>query len=146
MRGDGSAAEAMAALALTREGFDVALPVFKQPSFDLICKWGRALHAIQVKTGCLAPNGKSVQWHTTKHGAGLYEEGDCSYFGLVLIPCDEIWWLPFSEVRGRHSVCTNIERDTLHQFRSSTCGLKRLATEVATASQSAEKPCQTGLK
>ena len=29
-------AEAMAALALTREDFDVALPVFKQPSFDMI--------------------------------------------------------------------------------------------------------------
>ena len=77
---------------------------------------------------------------------GLYEEGDCSYFGLVLIPCDEIWWVPFSEVKGRHSICTNIERDTLHQFRSSTCGLKRLAPEVAPGFKSAEKPCQPGLK
>ena len=44
-------AEAMAALALTREDFDVALPVFKQPSFDMISKWGLTLHTIQVKTG-----------------------------------------------------------------------------------------------
>ena len=39
MKGDGSAAEALAALALTQEGFDVALPVFRQPSFDMISKW-----------------------------------------------------------------------------------------------------------
>ena len=49
MTHSGPTAEAMAALALTREGFDVAAPVFKQPSFDLISKWGRALHTIQVK-------------------------------------------------------------------------------------------------
>ena len=49
----------MAALALTQEGFDVALPVFKQPSFDMISKWGKAIHTIQVKTGSMQPNGKS---------------------------------------------------------------------------------------
>ena len=59
MRGDGSAAEAMAALALTQEGFDVALPDFKQPSFDMISKWGKAIHTIQVKTGSMQPTGKS---------------------------------------------------------------------------------------
>ena len=141
MKGDGSAAEAMAALALTQEGFDVALPVFKQPSFDLICKWGRVLHTIQVKTGSMQPNGKSIQWKTTKRqGAGLYKEGDCTYFALVLLPRHEIWWVPFSEVAGRHSICTNIERDTLHHFRSSTCGLKKVATEVATRFRSSENP------
>ena len=61
MRGDGSEAEAMAALALTQEGFDVALPAFKQPSFDLISKWCYALHAIHVKTGFIQPNGKTIQ-------------------------------------------------------------------------------------
>ena len=131
MKVNGPTAEAMAALALTREGFDVAAPVFKQPSFDLISKWGNALHAIQVKTGCLNPNGKTVQWHTTKSAGGLYLESDCSYFGLVLIPHDEIWWIPFSEVRGRHSVCTNIERDALAGCRGATDGLKKVAPEVA---------------
>ncbi len=129
--GNGPTAEAMAALALTAQGFDVAAPIFKQPSFDLISKWGRALHAIQVKTGCLAANGKTVQWKTTKHAEGLYEEGDCSYFGLVLIPHDEIWWVPFSEVRGRHSVCTNIERDALAVYRAATDGLKKVPAKVA---------------
>lgn len=70
--------EAMAALALTQEGFDVALPVFKQPSFDMFSKWGNALHTIQIKSGCVKPNCKTVQWHTTKHAAWLYLEGDCS--------------------------------------------------------------------
>jgi len=131
MTHNGPTAEAMAALALTREGFDVALPVFKQPSFDMISKWGNALHAIQVKTGCVNLNGKTVQWHTTKSAGGLYEEGDCSYFGFVLIPHDEVWWVPFSEVRGRRSVCTNIERDGLAEYRGATDGLKKVATEVA---------------
>ena len=127
---NGSTAEAMAALALTREGFDVALPVFKQPSFDMISKWGNALHTIQVKTGCVNANGKTVQWHTTKSAGGLYEEGDCSYFGLVLIPCDEIWWVPFSEVRGRLSVCTNIELDALVEYRAAIDGLNKVAPTI----------------
>ena len=131
MTHSGPTAEAMAALALTREGFDVAAPVFKQPSFDLISKWGRALHAIQVKTGCVSANGKTVQWHTTKSAGGLYEEGDCTYFGLVLIPHDEVWWVPFSEVRGKHSVCTNVERDGLAEYRAATDGLKKVPAEVA---------------
>jgi len=124
MRGDGSAAEAMAALALTQEGFDVALPVFKQPSFDMISKWGRVLHTIQVKTGSTQPNGKTVQWKTTKHADGLYVESDCTYFALVLVPRNEIWWLPFSEVSGKPSVCTNIERDPLAEYRGSLDNLK----------------------
>ena len=104
------------------------MPVFKQPSFDMISNWGRALHTIQVKTGCV---NATVQWHTTKSAGGLYEEGDCSYFGLVLIPHDEIWWVPFSEVRGRHSICTNIERDALAVYRAATDDLKKVAPEVA---------------
>ena len=125
MRADGVAAEAMAALALTQEGFDVALPAFKQPSFDLISKWGNALHAIQVKTGFIQPNGKTIQWKTTKHRpVVLYEPEDCSYFSLVLLSRNEIWWIPFSEVRGKQSICTNIERDVLAEYRSATDGLK----------------------
>jgi hypothetical protein len=125
MKGNGPTAEAMAALALTQEGFDVALPVFKQPSFDMISKWGGALHTIQVKSGCVNPNGKTVQWHTTKNTARLYSEGDCSYFGLVLVPNNEVWWIPFSEIKGRHSVCTNIEHDSLAKYRGNIEGLKK---------------------
>ena len=125
MRGNGSTAEAMAALALTEEGFDLAIPIFKQPSFDMISKWGNVLHTIQVKTGSPQPNGKTVQWKTTKHAAELYSEDDCSYFGLVLIPRNEVWWIPFSEVRGKQSVCTNIERDPLAEYRAATDGLKK---------------------
>ena len=76
----------------------------------------------------------------------LYSEADCSYFVLVLIPRNEVWWVSFSESRGRPSVCTNIERDTLHLFRSSTCGLKKVAAEVAAGFKSSENPCQPGLK
>ena len=55
----------------------------------------------------------------------LYSEADCSYFGLVLIPRNEVWWIPFSEVRGKQSVCTNIERDPLAEYRAATDGLKK---------------------
>ena len=126
----GQTAEAVAALALVREGFEVSAPIFTSPAFDLVAKWGRAIHAIQVKTGCVSANGKTVQWHTTKNAGGLYAEGDCSYFGLVLIPHDEVWWVPFSEVRGRHSVCTNIERDALAVCRAATDGLKKVAAAI----------------
>ena len=61
MRGNCSTAEAMATLVLIEEGFDVALPVLRQSSFDMVSKWGRAIHTIQVKTGCIASNGKSIQ-------------------------------------------------------------------------------------
>jgi len=125
VKGDGSAAEAMAALALTQEGFDVALPVFRQPSFDMISKWGRVIHTIQVKTGCIQPNGKTVQWKTTKRqGAGLYEEGDCSFFGMVLIPHNAVWWIPFEEAAGKKSICTNIDNDLLFRYRGNLDSLK----------------------
>ena len=55
----------------------------------------------------------------------LYSEADCSYFGLVLIPRNEVWWIPFSEVRGKSSVCTNIEHDLLDEYRGNPDGLKK---------------------
>jgi|TARA_B100001964_G_C14044675_1_gene514232 hypothetical protein len=60
----------------------------------------------------------------------LYSETDCSYFGLVLIPRNEVWWIPFSEIKGKHSVCTNIERDGLAEYRGATDGLKKVPAEV----------------
>ncbi|MBT7911313.1 MAG: hypothetical protein HN607_12385 [Verrucomicrobia bacterium] len=120
----GQTAEAVAALALVREGFEVSAPIFTSPAFDLVAKWGRAIHAIQVKTGCVSANGKTVQWHTTKSAGGLYAEGDCSYFGLVLIPHNEVWWVPIEEVIGKRSVCTNIEHDSLAEYRGSLDSLK----------------------
>ena len=126
----GQTAEAMATLALVKEGFEVSLPVFLQPSFDLIAKWGQAVHPIQIKSGRLNENGKSVQWHTAKtpkanEPSRLYSEADCSYFGLVLIPFEEIWWIPVSEIGGRTSICTNIEKDLLAIYRANTDGLKK---------------------
>ena len=55
----------------------------------------------------------------------LYSEANCSYFGLVLIPHNEVWWIPFSEIRGKHSVCTNIEHDSLAEYRDNIDGLKK---------------------
>ena len=72
-----------------------------------------------------------VSQRDNRSGLQLYSEDDCSYFGLVLDPRNEIWWVPFSEVRGRHSVCTNIERDALVEYRGATDGLKKVAPEVA---------------
>ena len=120
----GQTAEAVAALALVREGFEVSAPIFTSPAFDLVAKWGRAIHAIQVKTGCVSANGKTVQWHTTKSAGGLYAEGDCSYFGLVLIPHNEVWWVPIEEVIGKRSVCTNTDNDSLSRYRGNLDALK----------------------
>ena len=120
----GQTAEAVAALALVREAFEVSAPIFTSPAFDLVAKWGRAIHAIQVKTGCVSANGKTVQWHTTKSAGGLYAEGDCSYFGLVLIPHNEVWWVPIEEVIGKRSVCTNTDNDSLSRYRGNLDSLK----------------------
>ena len=80
----GQTSEAVAALALVREGFEVSAPIFTRPVFDLVAKWGRAIHAIQVKGGTLFENGKTIQWHTCTNRR-MYTPSDCSYFGLVLI-------------------------------------------------------------
>jgi len=79
-----------------------------------------------------------IRNHTRRSGRGvivaaskLYSVADCSYFGLVLIPRNEVWWIPFSEVRGKPSICTNIERDALAGYRSATDGLKKVPAEVA---------------
>ena len=103
--------------------------MFQQPSFDLIAKWGPAIHRIQIKSGRLLENRKPVQWHTSKtpkvnEPSRLYSEADCSYFGLVLIPFEEIWWIPVSETGGRTSICTNIEKDLLAIYRGNTEVLK----------------------
>ena len=37
--------------------------------------------------------GTTVQWHTCAHNR-MYTEEDCSYFALVLIPREEVWWMP----------------------------------------------------
>ena len=119
----GQTAEAIDALALVREGFEVSAPIFTSPAFDLVAKWGRAVHAIQVKSGTLCENGKTVQWHTCTNRR-MYTPADCSYFGLVLIPHNEVWWVPFEEVTGKKSICTNIEHDSLAEYRGSLDSLK----------------------
>ena len=96
----------------------------------------KVARTIQIKSGRLNENGKSVQWHTAKtpkanEPTRVYSEADCSYFGLVLIPFEEIWWIPVSEIGGRTSICTNIEKDMLAIYRGNTEGLKKVALEVA---------------
>lgn len=113
----------MAACALAKEGFVVSTPIFTSPSFDLISKWGRALHAIQVKAGNLCSNGMTVQW-PTRSSKGVYTEEDCTYFACVLVPKNAIWWIPFSEVEGRRSICTNLERDKLGRYLNCVDSLK----------------------
>ena len=90
----------------------------------------KVARAILVKSGRLQENGKSVQWHTAKthkvnEPSRLYSAADCSYFGLVLIPFEEIWWIPVSGIGGKTSICTNIEKDMLAIYRGNTEGLKR---------------------
>ena len=119
----GQTSEAVAALALVREGFEVSAPIFTSPAFDLVAKWGRAIHAIQVKGGTLFENGKTVQWHTCTNRR-MYTPADCSYFGLVLIPRDEVWWVPIEEVIGKRSVCTNTDNDSLSRYRGNLDALK----------------------
>ena len=114
----------MAAQALASAGFFVSVPIFTAPAFDLVAKWGRAIHAIQVKSGALHDNQKTIQW-MTHTPSGLYTEEDCSYFALVLIPRDEIWWVPVSELAGKKSICTNAEKDLLYKYRGNVEGLKK---------------------
>ncbi len=61
---------------------------------------------------------------TTQTPYEFYTEEDCTYFALVLIPCDEIWWIPVSEVAGKKSICTNTEKDVLFQYRGNLGQLK----------------------
>jgi hypothetical protein len=84
--------------------------------FDLVAKRGMAIHAIQVKSEALHDNKKTIQW-TTQTPSGFYTEEDFSYFALVMIPRDEIWWVPVSEVTGKTSICTNVEKDVLIYHR-----------------------------
>ena len=121
----------MAAQALASAGFFVSVPIFTAPAFNLVAKWGRAIHAIQVKSGNLHDNQKTIQW-MTHTPSGLYTKEDCGYFALVLIQRDEIWWVPVSEVAGKKSICTNAENDLLHKYRGNTDGLKKLSTELST--------------
>ena len=67
--------------------------------------------------------GTTVQWHTCAHNR-MYTEEDCSYFALVLILRDVIWWVPFAEVAGKKPICTNAEKDTLQQYRGKLSQLK----------------------
>jgi len=120
----GQTAEAMATLALVREGFEVSLPVFTSPAFDLVSKWGRAIHAIQIKTVHIKPNGKTVQWPTSYVGR-VYHKNDCCFFGLVPIPKGEIWRLPVEVIGPRSYVCTNIDTDQLAEFRGNFESLKK---------------------
>ena len=120
---NGQTAEAMGDKALASAGFFVSVPIFTAPAFDLVTKWGRAIHAIQVKSGVLHEHPKTIQW-LTQTPSGFYTEEDCSYFALVLIPRDEIWWVPVSEVAGKKSICTNAEEDVLHQYHGNLGALK----------------------
>jgi len=90
----------------------------------------KVAHPIQVKSGHFQENGKSVQWHTAKtpkakESSRLYSAADCSYLGLVLIPFEEVWWIPVSEIGCRTSICTNIEKDMQAIYRGNTDGLKK---------------------
>ena len=98
-------------------GLLVSVPIFTAPAFDLVAKWGRAIHAIQVKSEALHDNQKTIQW-MTHTPSGFYTEEDCSYFALVLIPRDEIWWVPVSEMAGKKLICTNAENDTLNSIEA----------------------------
>ena len=115
----------MAAQALVSAGFSVSVPIFSAPAFDLVAKWGRAIHAIQVKSEALHDNQKTIQW-MTHTPSGFYTEEDCSYFALVLIPRDEIWWVPVSEMAGKKLICTNAEKyaPTVSRQTEPTIGIK----------------------
>ena len=54
----------------------------------------------------------------------MYTEDDCSYFALVLIPRDEVWRMPISEINGRRSISTNINRDSIAEYRGNLEPLK----------------------
>ena len=57
-------------------------------------------------------------------------KNDCSFFGLVLIPKGEIWWLPVEVIVPRSSVCTNIDTDQLAEFGGNFESLKNVIKSV----------------
>ena len=86
-------------------------------------KMGQGDPRFKVKSGALHDKQKSIQW-MTHTPSSFYTEEDCSYFALVLIPRDEIWWVPVSEVAGKKSICTNAAKDVLHKYRGNLGALK----------------------
>ena len=54
----------------------------------------------------------------------MYTEDDCSYFALVLIPRVEVLRMPISEINGSRSISTNINRDSIAEYRGNVEPLK----------------------
>ena len=51
-------------------------------------------------------------------------------FPFVLISHNEIWWIPYNVLKGKRSVCTNIESDSWAKYRGNTNGLKSVNKSV----------------
>ena len=58
----------------------------------------------------------------------MYTEDEFSYLTLVLVPRDNFWWKPLSEINGKRSVSTNINRDSIAEYRGNLETLKAFNT------------------
>src|SRR5215210_4101147 len=111
-RRQGDIGEAAAIEWLTRLGAAVSVPLFHSPDYDLIADLGGRLLRVQVKTSAcmrgttnhyavqLATNGGNRSW------SGLVKTFDParSDFLFVLVADGRRWFLPSSEIEGRHSI------------------------------------------
>jgi hypothetical protein len=97
---------------LTRLGATVSFPLFHSPDYDLIADLRGRVLRVQVKTSSrevlrghfsvqLATNGGNQSW------TGLVKEFDSTRFDFlfVLVQDGRRWFIPSSEIEGKHSIC-----------------------------------------
>jgi bifunctional DNA-binding transcriptional regulator/antitoxin component of YhaV-PrlF toxin-antitoxin module len=111
-RRQGDVGEAAAIEWLTRLGAAVSFPLFHSPDYDLIADLGGRLLRVQVKTSSckhgptdhfavqLATSGGNQSWN------GVVKEFDAGRidFLFVLVEDGRRWFIPTSEIEGRHGI------------------------------------------
>ena len=117
-RRQGDIGEATAVEWLTRMGACVFFPLFHSPDYDLIADLDGRLLRVQVKTSTckgkstkhfavqLATSGGNQSW------TGVVKKFHAARFDFlfVLVEDGRRWFIPSTEIEGRHSICVGGEK------------------------------------
>jgi hypothetical protein len=117
-RRQGDIGEAAAIEWLTRLGAAVSFPMFHSPDYDLVADLSNRLIRVQVKTSScrhgptdhfavqLATSGGNQSWN------GTVKEFDAARFDFifVLVADGRRWFIPSSEIDGRHGITLGGEK------------------------------------